>query len=183
MTFRESFKLMDWEDISKMSNQELKSTLRSAQKLVNQDFKKVSALSDSSAPAVRGLEESGGKITTKGNRAQMLSELNRARKYLYSKTGTITGWRKYEEKTSKIVKGYSNFSAEEKRNFWKYVDDFRNKNSNLYQSIGSGDTIQKINEIFQSGNITPEIVQGKMESFYEEKQESKEEFSSRKFFS
>ena len=186
MTFRESFRNMTWDDISRMSDKELKSTLRSVQKLVNQDLKKVKSVSDGQAPAVRGLEESGGKITTRGNRGEMLKELNRGRKFLYSKTGTITGWRQYEAKTAKIVKGYENWTKDQRNDFWDFVDKFRNDETKkgLYAGIGSGPSIAKLNEIYRSGTLKAEDVEKEMTSYYEETKEREfEDFSTRRFFS
>lgn len=184
MNFRTRFQQMDWNEINSMSDAQLKSTLRSAQKLVNADFKKVSARSDGTAPAVRGLSESGGKISTKGDRAQMLREMNRAKVYMNSKTGTLTGWKSYEKKTAEMFPQYAEFSNDQKADFWRWVDDFRKGDQgqrSLYMGIGSGDTIQRMTELYRdkdSIDLTEE-----MGKYYEELKEREQAPSTASFFS
>lgn len=90
-------------DISKLTQETIKEYKRTAQRLVNEQYKRWERLDDKS-PAARGLEKSGGKISFRGKDLnQQKKELARAVRFLEDKTRTFSGWEEEKQRQTNII--------------------------------------------------------------------------------
>lgn len=163
-------------DISRMSGEDLYKYARAAQKAVNDNARRIYKKYEDANPAWRALDKSGGYITLKGMRKKnpdgtysydvnkLRHELARARKFLNMKTSNVTEARKYEQNIEKHMPGYSKMTAEQKREFWKGIDELRALGAYdiVAHEIGSDETLSQMHEIYVKGkeelNLTPEQI-------------------------
>lgn len=83
---------MDIKDFNRLTFEELKGTVQKMGKLVNRRLAQFEQL-DEESPAVSRIEESGGRIYTKGlSLNQLRKEYVRARDFLKDHTSTVSGW-------------------------------------------------------------------------------------------
>lgn len=74
----------------------------------------------------------GGEITISGDRQQLIKSLGRMKQFLQSESGSVAGAKAVEAKTEKGaqqwfdahgIAGYDKMSADEKSEFWKFLDN------------------------------------------------------------
>lgn len=116
MTINEILSLDD-NEISRMTERELRGVVGDLRHAVNARYKTTSKFWET--PAVNGLKNSGGKITTRGKDLNGLrAELARGRTFLNAKTSTVTGARAVVADVKKRLGITKKFSRSDYENFW-----------------------------------------------------------------
>lgn len=116
MTLSEIFSMTDYE-ISRLNENEMRQLVRRVGKSVNARYGRTKTATGGT-PATRGLENSGGKISTRGkNLNELRHEFFRAKNFNAAKTSTARGYRAVEKSFEKRIGQQLNET--EKTEFWR----------------------------------------------------------------
>lgn len=116
----------DLTEIMRLSESDLKKEIRKLQRAVNQRLRRLKAAGFLVTPAAKSLYESGGRITTKGTRQQLMRERGRALNFLESKTATIRGIREQQKYISQELGGEW-MNKEQAAKFWRAYSELRSR--------------------------------------------------------
>ena len=116
----------DLKEVMRLSETDLRKEVRKLQKSVSQRLRRLKAAGFDVTPATKALSESGGRITTKGTRQQLMRERGRAINFLESRTATVSGIRAQQEYVSRELGG--DWMTEEQSNkFWRAYSELRSR--------------------------------------------------------
>lgn len=156
---------MSWSDINKLSLEEMKQLSMRLNSAANKRLKRVEASGESQwSPAVKAVEESGGKFSVKGltTKAQVKSELQRAGSFLSAKTSTVSGTKKHKKTIEKLVEPAhkkkppkmttpevssqesAELSESERKTLFRALDRLRETNAAMVHNVGSDIIIKEI---------------------------------------
>lgn len=182
MTIDEMINL-DYNAVLAMSKKDLKIVVREMQKVVNRRYG-VFARRGETSPAFRALEESGGKLTTRGDLNELRKEFTRGSNFLAGKTSSYTAYRAILKNTAKKVgqnSGIKTPSTDEMGSAWSTFDKLKE----LDQSVGEsnlkyrtlGEVVKVIGVYKKAFGETPDkdkqkelatILQKRVKDIYEE---------------
>ena len=127
---------------------------------------------------VKGGKRSKGNFTTKGKDLnQLKAEFQRAKTFMTSKTGSLTGWKKVKEETIDKLKAESNIelSPEQFDVFWRsYTELTRTDAGKKIAKQYKYQVLEEISEIQKPGMSVSDIVgnlQSKITELYESAKE------------
>lgn len=118
---------MDYEMFNKLTEREMRQAVQQLSSAANKRLKVFEKSGDSS-PAVRYVNQSGGKFSTKGKNLNSLrSEYMRAKKFLESRTSSRREWNRVKKDTLSTLKSkYNiNISKENFDKFWKSYEKLK----------------------------------------------------------
>ena len=174
---------MDWEQLNKLSAQDLKSLTN---RLVSASNKRIRRLEKTergkSSFAYQSVEERGRKFSTRGkNVNQLKQEFKLAKQFLGYKTSTVKGWKEYrtkvEQRTGYATEGESvNWSERTWSKYWKVYRRFEETHGGTYKK-GDSDRIQQmLTEIMKSSDKrkSADSFQKMIEDEYQDMYESEE---------
>lgn len=140
------------EDASKLSRAELSKFVQAGVTPLNKRIKNLRAYEDF-APAVKGLEKSGGaKFSTRGkNRNELLRELHRIQTFAMKKTSTVRGAKDYEKfvlETAGAVSGSEENKIDRAKAFWRLYRKIEDEmGGEIVQSYGSSQIQSEISVV------------------------------------
>lgn len=118
---------MDYQVFNKLTEREMRQAVHQLSSAANKRLKVFEKAGDSS-PAIRYVNQSGGKFSTKGKNLNALrSEYMRAKKFLESRTSSRREWNRVKKDTVSTLKSkYNiNISKENFDKFWKSYEKLK----------------------------------------------------------
>ena len=173
MTTKELLNLSSFE-ISKMKKTELRKVVQTLASTANKRLKRLGAKGISTPSSRQALQT--GKFSTKNkNINQLRAEYIRAKKFLQSKTSTITGFKKFQKevKANLAQKGI-NISTDNLNDVFKVYEKLKDMKPEVAERNLKYVSIQEINEMLIEGKSEREILQALNDSIselYEQEQE------------
>ncbi len=115
---------------------------------------------ENSSPALRAVNRSGGKFSTRGkNFSQLKSEFARAKNFLQQKTSTVKGWKKVKQETrNKLGIEGINFTDNQWDNFWKTYNKLKELNPDVELDSIKYNVFKTISTRIIDKNETPESI-------------------------
>ena len=173
-----NLKNMEYANIEKLTRNELAKVVQTIAKEVNRNYKSIKKSSIENTPATRGLENSGGKITTRGkNRNELVKEFIRAKQYTESKTGTVRNATKVFNEMKKRLNMPELTSNDIKKIYGSY-QDIKERNPVEIRNTGSSDIIKAIRDMYvQDKRVSKKTLAKKMQNtidkFYIDEEEKR----------
>jgi len=153
---------MDIHEFSKLSKSELRTATQKLADAANKRIKRAEAagISDLS-PAMKAIEKSGGRISTKGKSMHGLQkEFQRAKKFLESKTSTITGYKQQQKEFTERISGGEgqSMTAEQTKKFWESYNKYMEGHPGEMSKRGGSTRVQEriydmVMKGYDTGNI------------------------------
>ncbi len=165
---------LDDVDIGGLTAAELKKIVQKAGKFINQRYNRTKKSLGETA-ATRGLENSGGKISTRGKNLNALRrEFYRARNYYTAKTGTVTGAKSVQRAFEKRL-GLKHLTPEQTAKFWSLYNKLTELHPEILSARGGSTRLQQAvaNVIERGDNIDLllEQIENDLRSEYEREYE------------
>lgn len=168
----------DISDIRKLNNKELKEVTRILSAAGNKRIKRLEKMdAGNNSPAYKSAKTAGAKFTAKGkNRAQMMKEYSRAKKFIKAKTSTVSGWKKVKLKLDTTLEKATNAGISP-NDFWNAFNKF--SESDKIAAGGSDRLLQLFSaECSQTGNADEAFnnIAERLTGIYEEQEETDDFF-------
>lgn len=164
---------MDIDAVMKLNRAELAKVTQTIAKNVERRSKSV-AKHFSQAPALRALEESGGKITTRGkNLNELRKDFVRGVNFLTAKTSTVKGAKEYKSRMEEIATGGLPMTPSQEKEFWSAVNKVIEEagGREIIRQYGSDQIFEKIRvEVLMGEEIDPKRI---IDALYEETAEQR----------
>lgn len=166
------------EDFAKLTKPELRKLTQTLADAANKRINRLKKDEDISeySPALRAIEKSGGKISTKGKDMHGLQkEFIRASNFLKAKTSTKKGFEQVQQEfTERVSKGYGyRLSYDESKKFWTTYNKYMEEHpTELKKNGGRGSQRAQeniYNMMFQKGITESDIILEKMSKLYEDR--------------
>ena len=173
-----SLKNLEYANIEKLTRNELAKVVQNLAKNVNRNYKSLKKSSIENTPATRGLENSGGKITTRGkNRNELVKEFIRANQYIESKTGTVRNAKKVFNEMKKRL-NLPNLTSDDIKKIYGAYQDIKQRRPVEVRNTGSSDIIKAVREMYvQDLSVSKKSLAKKMldtiDNFYIDEEEKR----------
>lgn len=177
---------MSIDDFNRLTEKQLRNVTKTLADAANKRIKRLADSGNTESPAYKGVQNSGGKISTAGKntRQQLQKEFIRAKTFLNAKTSTLSGVKKVENEFIDRVSGDGEkigLSPEQNKQFWKSYHRFQELHPEQVMKRGGSTQIQQqIYDLVVSGKNSRSIAQSlrrSLEKEYEEEEEYESEYS------
>ena len=178
---------MDSAEFNKLSKPQLRKAVQTLASAGNKRLKRFES-SGVSSGAYQHVQRSGGKFSTKGKNLNALrAEFVRAKTFLSSKGGSITGAKKIQKDTLKALKKQGvELSPEQYNNFWKAYERLKETSPEVANKGLKYTVLGDIAELMEQDITNPEelaeIMARQLEEAYEEQEELENDTGVSRFF-
>ena len=173
-----NLKSLEYADIEKLPRNELAKVVQNLAKKVNQNYNTIKKSPIENTPATRGLENSGGKITTRGKtRNELIKEFIRAKQYTESKTGTVRNATKVYNEMKKRL-NIPQLTSDDIKKIYGAYQDIKERSPVEVRNTGSSDIIKAIRDTYvQDKRVSKKTLAKKMhdtiDKFYIDEEEKR----------
>ena len=173
-----NLKNLEYANIEKLPRNELAKVVQNLAKNVNRNYNAIKKSSIENTPATRGLENSGGKIATRGkNRNELIKEFIRAKQYTESKTCTVRNAKKVFNEMIKRL-NMPKLTSDDIKKIYGAYQDIKEQNPVEIRNTGSSDIIKAVRDMYvQDKRVSKKSLAKKMQDtidkFYIDEEEKR----------
>lgn len=178
---------MSVSEFNKLSKTQLRKATQTLASAGNKRLKRFESSSVSSS-AYQHIIKNGGKFTTKGkNLNELRAEFLRAKTFLSSKGGSVSGAKKIQKETLDTLKKQGvDLSVEQYNNFWKAYERLKEmspevSNRGLKYNV-MGDIAELMEQDITNPEELAEIINSQLDRIYEEQEVLESDTGVSKFF-
>lgn len=177
---------MPIQEFNRMDEADMRRAVSTMASVANKRLRRFQAAGESS-PAVRSVEESGGRFSVKGKTLNELrSEFMRAKQFLESPTGTRSGWEKVKRGViDALARRGVEISNKTFDDFWEAYEKLKEISQEAGNRALKYDVMKTVGEMVEQGRDPDDIavsLQGEIQGIYEQRRLVDERGSVSSFF-